>query len=69
MKYCDIIESLDANKIKDIIDKYVAEDKPSTKSNDFNIFSIINLRENNHTELIAWLLRENHVFLKKFFIT
>lgn len=65
MKYDEVIKNLDANKIKEIISQYVKH-KPLINQNNYNIFSIINLRENNHTELVAWFLDKNHTFLKKF---
>lgn len=65
MKYDEVIKNLDANKIKEIISQYVKH-KPLINQNNYNIFSIINLRENNHTELLAWFLDKNHTFLKKF---
>lgn len=55
MKYCEKLKYLSLNELQNIKNEY---EKAYIKSEkyDFNVFSILNLREDSHTELLAWLL-------------
>ena len=68
MEYCDLIEQLTFEQIKEIISQYIKKQVliKNNKFNTVNFFSIVNLRENNHIELLKWLLDNNRLFLEKF---
>lgn len=68
MNYKEVVNNLDLNKIKEIISQYKTSQSLVNNNtfNNINIFSIINLSENNHTEFLKWLLEHNRLFLKKF---
>lgn len=52
MKYADLIEKLEFDDLKEIVEKYSNKQIKLTE----NIFETINMREDSHSRLLLWLL-------------
>lgn len=55
MNYGELLEKVEFEQLKSIIEKYKS-DNVSVSDKDFNIFKVLNMREDSHTELLKWLL-------------
>ena len=53
MKYCDLVKELEKYSLEDLKNLLT---RNLERDNTFNIFQNINMREDSHTKLLAWLL-------------
>lgn len=66
MNYNELLNELSFDDLKNIISKYMN----SKKNDNFNIFQVLNMREDSHSELLKWLLntKNNNNKLQYYFL-